>query len=86
MKVISTCKLDYYQYDTLIFKSNEELDDYTEDESYGNPGVPRVCFAIIFNESVGPNEYHYHLRFNTSGLLEYEIPPTDLEAVDPVTY
>lgn len=77
---------NYYDYDTIIFKNNDELNDYTADRIYGNADVPRICFAVMFNETAGANTYHYYLRFNSSGFANYEIPPTNLAAVDPVKY
>ncbi|CAK63380.1 unnamed protein product (macronuclear) [Paramecium tetraurelia] len=76
----------YYDYKTLIFKNNDDLDTYTSDSDYGKGGVPSVCFAVMFNETVGNNIYDYQLRFNTSGLFDYEIPPTNEIDVDPVKY
>lgn len=40
----------------------------------------------MFDETAGANTYHYYLRFNSSGFADYEIPPTNLAAVDPVKY
>lgn len=62
------------------------MDDYTSDSTYGDPGFPRLCFAVIFNNSVANSNYDYYLRFNTSGLTTSEIPPTNLDAIDPVKY
>lgn len=86
MKVTIKIIIDYYHYETTLFETNDELDDYTTDRKYGNKGYPRLCFAVIFNTSVANNEYNYYLRFNTSGIEDFEIPPTNLAAIDPIKY
>lgn len=78
--------LDYYHYNITLFETNDELDDYTSDQKYGETGYPRLCFAVIFNDSVANNNYDYFLRFNTSGFASFEIPPTNLAAIDPIKY
>ncbi|CAD8172616.1 unnamed protein product [Paramecium pentaurelia] len=76
----------YYNYQTMIFKNNDELNEYTADSDYGRDGVPRICFGVMFNETAGNNIYDYQLRFNTSGFNDFEIPPTNLMEVDPIKY
>jgi ATP-binding cassette subfamily A (ABC1) protein 3 len=39
----------------------------------------------MFNESE-KNGYDYQLRFNSSGMINFEIPPTNLNAIDPIKY
>lgn len=75
----------YYNYSVVIFKDNKELDDYTSSSKYGDPDYPRVCFGVMFNES-SSNVYDYSLRFNSSGMINNEIPPTNFVDIDPIKY
>ena len=43
----------------MIFKNNDELNEYTADSDYGRDGVPRICFGVMFNETAGNNIYDY---------------------------
>jgi ATP-binding cassette subfamily A (ABC1) protein 3 len=70
----------------MIFNSSETLNAYTAGASYGDQGVSRICFGVLFNETTGPNKYNYELRFNSSGMINYEIPPTNLDAIDSIKY
>jgi len=79
LKVNYASYLDYYQYPTKIFETNEEIDDYVRSSDYGNDNKERLCFAVIFN-----TKFEYSLRFNASSLNSEEIPSTNSDAVDPV--
>lgn len=78
--------LDYYKYETMIFKNNEDLNEYTSSSNYGRDGYPRICFGVMFNENSGNNIYDYQLRFNSSGFNNEEIPSTNLVDIDPIKY
>lgn len=86
VRYIIIIKLAYYNYSTLIFNNNDDLNEYTSNKNYGRDGVPRVCFGVMFNETAENNIYDYSLRFNTSGFNDYEIPPTNLMEIDPIKY
>lgn len=77
--------IEYYHYNVKIYKSSKELDDYTTSDKYGDPNYPRVCFGVIFNESK-TNVYDYELRFNSSGMINNEVPPTNFVEIDPIKY
>ncbi|CAD8078681.1 unnamed protein product [Paramecium primaurelia] len=85
VKELSEIFTKYYHYNVVIFKNNEELDDYTSSSKYGDPDYPRVCFGVMFNETQS-NVYDYQLRFNSSGMINNEIPPTNFVDIDPIKY
>lgn len=43
------------------FQDNDEVNDYVTSEDYED--VPKLCFAIVFEE-FGGDSYEYHIRFN----------------------
>ena len=49
------------------FEDNDDVDDYVTDGDYED--VPKLCFAVVFNEAEN-NNYKYYIRYNQT----YSIP------------
>ena len=77
--------LDYYLYDTLIFNTTNDIDNYVRSSSYWN-NKQGVCFGVAINKyDVVNANFDYELRFNVSfNGQNSETPLTSLPSVDPI--
>ena len=76
---------DYYLYNTKIFNTTYDIDNYVRSSSYWSP-LEGVCFGVAINKyDVVNANFDYELRFNVSfNGQNTETPLTSLPSVDPI--
>ena len=70
----------------MIFDKDEDINVYTSDINYAKTADFRLCFGVYIAKNNDNNVYEYHLRFNTSSFDENDIPETDEQRINKMSW
>ena len=70
----------------MMFNNNEEMNVYTSDLRYAKTPDFRLCFGVNIAKNNIDNVYEYHLRFNISSIDQNDIPETDQDRLNKMSW
>ena len=74
-------------FQTMLFEKDADINTYTSQIDYATTKDFRLCFGVYIAKNNENNSvYEYHLRFNTSSFDKNDIPETDKERLDKISW
>jgi len=70
----------------MLFDKDEDINVYTSELEYSKTADFRLCFGVYVAKNNENNVYEYHLRFNTSSFDGEDIPETQNQRINKISW